>query len=66
MKKDLLKVAHYDALVNEKEALLLELKMHKAQSLENADNIEVFKNACKDLDDKKLLPDNLKFLLDFC
>ena len=66
LKKDLLSLAHYDALVSEKESLLLELNLHKAQSLEHADNIEVFKKACKDLNNKKLLPHDLKFLLDFC
>eukprot|EP00944_MAST-04C_sp_MAST-4C-sp1_P011072 g11072.t1 len=66
LKKDLLKVAHYDVLVNEKEELILQMQLYKAQALENADNIKVFQNACRELKERSLLPSDLKFLLDFC
>ena len=66
LKKDLLKVAHYDVLVNEKEKLILQMQLYKAQALENADNIKVFQNACRELKERSLLPSDLKFLLDFC
>ena len=66
LKKDLLKVAHYDVLVNEKEELILQMQLYKAQALENADNIKVFQNACRELKERSLLPSDLNFLLEFC
>eukprot|EP00945_MAST-04E_sp_MAST-4E-sp1_P001398 g1398.t1 len=66
LKKDLQRIAHVDALVAEKQELLLELSMQKAIALERGDNLNIFQNACMELDSQHRLPPHLKFLLTFC
>ena len=66
LKKDLQRIAHVDALVAEKQELLLELSMQKAIALERGDNLKIFQNACMELDSQHRLPPHLKFLLTFC
>jgi len=65
LKKDLLKIAHVDALVAEKGVLLLELSQQRALAAERADNIKIFQDACQRLYAAKLLPPEFEFLLDF-
>ena len=65
LKKDLMKIAHVDALVAEKGVLLLELSQQRALAAERADNIKIFQDACQRLYAAKLLPPEFEFLLDF-
>ena len=66
LKKDLLRIAHVDALVAEKQELLLKLSVQKAIASERGDNLKIFQNACVELDKQNRLPAHLKFLLTFC